>query len=199
MAPQLYLVTPADADPDRFGPVLMAMLSAAEVAALLVRRGSRDQDAYAALLERIVNIGQGAGVAVLVEDDVALAKRLGADGVHVTGGVVEVSQALEALKPGMIVGAGGIGSRHDAMSLGELEVDYVFFGPLGGEADPKAAELAQWWAETFEVPAVLSDPAAGEAPDARGAEFLALSASVWSAPSPADALRAVAAKLTDPA
>jgi thiamine-phosphate pyrophosphorylase len=181
MAPQLYLITPPTADPETFSARLMAVLSAAQFSALLVRRGALDDAAYGKLAAGIVNIGQGAGCAVLVEDDAALARRIGADGVHVTGDFDAVSQAIKALKPAMIVGAGNITTRDDAMTAGEMGVDYVFFGPLEGATDPVAADLADWWAETFEIPAVLSDPGASAATaTALRAEFLALSDSAWS-------------------
>ncbi|MHA6690777.1 thiamine phosphate synthase [Devosia sp. A449] len=187
MAPQLYLITPANPDL----PSLMAVLSAAEFSALLVARGTQDAAAYAKSAEAIVNIGQGAGCAVLLEDDAALARRLGADGVHVTGGPAAIKAAIAAIKPAMIVGAGNLASRHDAMTAGEMDIDYVFFGP-----GDDAAELAQWWAETFEIPAVLSLPAAApEAADAHGAEFVALSDSLWAAPAPAEMAQALAASM----
>lgn len=190
MAPLLYLITPANPDLERFPRQLMAMLTGPEVAALLVRRGELDEGAYEALAGRLVQIGQAAGAAVLVEDDAALARRLGADGVHVTrGGIEAIREAVASIKPDGIVGVGNIGTRHDAMSFGELEVDYLMFGPLGGEADARAAELAQWWAQTFEVPAVHADPAADPSNmDMSGAEFIALSDSLWSAPDPGAAL-----------
>ena len=192
MAPQLYLITPDNPNLEQFPRQLMSMLSGPEVAALLVRRGSLDDDAYARLAERVTQIGQTAGAAVLIEDDAELAQRLGADGVHVTsGGVKAIRAAIAILKPDGIVGVGNVRSRHDAMSFGELDVDYVMFGPLGGSADPQAAELAQWWAETFEVPAIHSDPGAAPAgATATAAEFVALSDSVWSATDPAAALAA---------
>lgn len=194
MAPQLYLITPPDPDLALFPRQLMGVLTGPDVAALLVRRGELVDEAYAQLAERLVQIGQAAGAAVLVEDDAALARALGADGVHVTnGGVKAIRAAVAALKPDGIVGAGNVRSRHDAMSFGELDVDYVMFGPLGGATDPQAADLAQWWAETFEVPAVHSNPAAEpDARDATGAEFLALSDCVWMRPDPAAALKAFA-------
>lgn len=196
MAPQLYLITPANADPARFPATLMAVLTAAEFSALLVARGAMDDAAYAGLAAKVVNIGQGAGCAVLVEDDIALARRLGADGVHVTGGPAALKAAVAELKPAMIVGAGNLHSRHDAMTAGEMDIDYVFFGATGEEPDAQAIELAGWWAQTFEIPAVLSRPdaAPGNA-DAQGAEFLALSASLWSAASPAEAVQAITAGL----
>lgn len=190
MAPQIYLITPLDPDLGQFPRQLMAVLNGPEVAALLVRRGTLDDSAYQGLAERMVQIGQAAGAAVLLEDDVEMARRTGADGVHVgKGGAKAIRAAIAALKPEGIVGAGAIGSRHDAMSFGELDVDYVLFGPLGGKSDPDAAALAQWWAETFEVPAVYSDPAVS-AQDfgTTQAEFVALSDCIWTAADPAAAL-----------
>ncbi|SEQ13408.1 thiamine-phosphate diphosphorylase [Devosia sp. YR412] len=190
MAPQLYLITPANADPESFPASLMAVLSEAEFSALLVTRGELDAATYARLAAKLVNIGQGAGCAVLLEDDLALVKKLGADGVHITGGPNELADAVTALKPAMIVGAGNIHSRHDAMTAGEMDVDYVFFD------EP---DLAQWWSETFEVPGVLSLPDAAPGSDTRGSEFFALSTSLWSAQSPAAAMRAIAAALEETA
>ncbi|MGN0112492.1 MAG: thiamine phosphate synthase, partial [Cellulosimicrobium funkei] len=64
---------------------------------------------------------------------------VGADGVHVTeGGIKAIRAAVSALKPDGIVGVGNVRTRHDAMSFGELDVDYVMFGPLGGAPDPHA-------------------------------------------------------------
>lgn len=201
MAPQLYLITPADPDLAQFPRQLMGVLTGPDIAALLVRRGSLADADYRELVERVVQIGQAAGAAVLVEDDVALAQATSADGVHVTtGGLKAIRVAVAALKPEGIVGAGNIASRHDAMSFGELDVDYVMFGPLGGAAHPEAAELAQWWAQTFEVPAVHSNPVAtADAADDTGAEFLALSDCIWSGKDPAASLAAFAATSKAPA
>ncbi|MDP2781903.1 thiamine phosphate synthase [Devosia sp.] len=198
MSPQLYLITPDVADPASFAQTLLAVLNSAAFSALLVRRGKLDDAAYAKLAAPLVSVGQSAGCAVLIEDDAALAKRLGADGVHVTGGPAAVKAVLAAVKPAMIVGTGPAPTRHDAMTAGELDVDYLFFGPLEGSSDAAAADLAEWWAATFEIPAVLSDPGATPAVDPRGAEFLALSSSIWSAPDPAAAASALSAALTAP-
>ncbi|MDB5622697.1 MAG: thiamine phosphate synthase [Devosia sp.] len=196
MAPQLLLVSPAAATPELAPAALMSVLSAAPIAALLVRRGQRSDADYAALATSLINIGQGAGCAVLLENDWALAKRLGADGVHVTGDEAAVRAAIKALKPQLIVGAGPVSTRHDAMTRGELDVDYVWFGALDNPPDAAAPELAQWWAQTFEIPAVLHDPAAAAAAaDPRGAEFFAIGDSIWSAPAPAQAVAAIARAL----
>jgi len=198
MAPQLYLITPAAADPARFPATLQAVLDVAAFSALLLRRGTRDDAAYASFAKDLVRIGQAAGCAVLVEDDAGLARSIGADGVHVSGDASAVKAALKALKPGLIVGAGNIPTRHDAMTIGEMDVDYLFFGPLEGGSAAEAADLAEWWAATFEIPAVLSDPGATPTTDPRGAEFLALSDSIWSADDPAAAAAAIVNALDAP-
>ena len=88
-------------------------------------------------------------------------------------------EAVEALKPDFIVGAGDLHNRDDAMLKGEAGADYVLFGPLSGTISPAERELARWWAETMEVPGVLSDPEASlAAHDAEGLEFIGLVAQV---------------------
>ena len=84
-------------------------------------------------------------------------------------------EAIAALKPDLIVGAGDIGSRHDAMQKGELDIDYILFGPLSGAISQDEREMARWWAETMEIPSVLSDPSAGYADhEAEGCEFIGI-------------------------
>jgi thiamine-phosphate pyrophosphorylase len=175
MSAQLFLIAPADTPAETLGPALKATLSEREVAALLLQRGGLSENAYKALVKSITPMAQKAGTAVLVEGTPGLVRLLGADGLHVSGDVAAVREAVEALKPQMIVGAGGVGSRDDAMEKGELEVDYILFGPLSGAITADEREMARWWAETMEIPSVLSDPAADyDTCDAEGCEFIGL-------------------------
>jgi len=183
MTAQIFLVASPDVDPTTCLRMLDEALAATSVAALLLRRGSRSEGSYKALVKSVAPRAQAAGIAVLIEGDPGLVRTLGVDGVHVEGGIDEVRAATQALKPDFIVGAGNIASRHDAMSKGELGPDYIFFGPLSGARDPEQREMARWWAEIMDVPSVLSDPAAtAETATSEGAEFIALSDSLWSAP-----------------
>jgi thiamine-phosphate pyrophosphorylase len=193
---QIFLVTPRSAEPAAFPAVLAEVLAAADVAALLVRRHDRGNADYRALLAAVLPIAQDAGCAVLVEDDAGLAREIGADGVHVTGNFRAIRDALAAVKPDLIVGAGPARTRHEAMTIGELGVDYIFFGDLAEPADASAREMGVWWSETFEVPAVLSG-AAGE--DAAGCEFLALGEGFWTADEPPATLAARAASALETA
>ena len=145
--------------------------------AVLLLRGEGD---YAAWVRTVVPLAQQKDVAVLVEGEPADVRALGADGLHVTGGLKAIKAAMAALKPQLIVGAAGIADRDEAMSFGEAGVDYVFFGPTSGSIDQKTRELARWWAETMQVPSVLSDPqAAGADAPSEGCEFIGLGDAAW--------------------
>jgi thiamine-phosphate pyrophosphorylase len=196
MIAELYLIAPADAEAGALVDMLKPILATAEIAALLLPRGERSAEAYATLVRSVAPLAQAAGAAVLLEGEPGIVRTLGADGLHVGGSVAAVRAAMAALKPDFIVGAGPVTSRDEAMTKGELGLDYIMFGPLSGAIAATDREMAAWWAETMEIPGVLSDPQtiAGGA-DAAGCEFLALSDSVWAATDPAALVADVAASL----
>jgi thiamine-phosphate pyrophosphorylase len=110
---------------------------------------------------------------------------------------------VESFRTKRIVGAGNLVSRHAAMEAGELEPDYLFFGrPHGDTHDrphPKALDLAEWWSDLMQLPAVVM---AGRSLDgvaeaaATGAAFVALHDAVWlHAGGPGEAVRLAEAAL----
>lgn len=182
--PRLYLATPPVDDPASLAQALPDLLSAADVAAVLVRfapGGERDIVRRAKALAGAV---QKAGAALLLDGHAPLVARAGADGAHVTG-LTAMQEALAALKPDRIVGAGGLATRHDAMVAGEAGADYVLFGERDAHGTrPSAdaiAERLQWWAEVFEPPCVgyaaTHDEARAFA--AAGADFVLVDDLVW--------------------
>jgi thiamine-phosphate pyrophosphorylase len=175
MAPQLFLIAAADAEPGSFPRALEQVLTSSTASALLLPRGNRSDNAYKDFVKAVVPVAQVAGCAVLIEGEPGLVRTLGADGLHVAAGADAVKDAVAALKPTLIVGAGEIHSRHDAMTMAELGADYILFGPLSGSISDAEREMARWWAETMEIPSVLSDPQAdGQNYDAEGCEFIGL-------------------------
>jgi thiamine-phosphate pyrophosphorylase len=179
MSAQLFLIAPIDVPAEILGPALKATLAEREVAALLLQRGALSENAYKTLVKSVAPMAQAAGAAVVIEGAPGLVRLLGADGLHVAGDIEAVREAVAALKPQMIVGVGGVHSRDDAMGAGELEVDYILFGPLSGAITADEREMARWWAETMEIPSVLSDPMAGFTDyDAEGCEFIGLGLSL---------------------
>jgi thiamine-phosphate pyrophosphorylase len=199
---RLCLVTP-DAPGAGFISAFEAALAAGDVASAIVapRAGGA---ADAELARKLAPLAQRHGCALLLAGDGEGAARL--DGVHVESGLAEVRAAIGRHHPDRIVGAGAIRSRHDAMDIGEAGADYVFFGRLDGDAQatvaPKAMELAAWWAELFEVPAMVMGGSAiesvAEAATA-GVEFVALRNAVWGHPEGAAAAVVAARRLLDAA
>ncbi len=175
MSAQLFLVAPPHQPPERIAAALKAVLASVTVSALLLRRGDLAENAYKTLVKTIAPEAQNAGVAVLIEGEPGLVRMLGADGLHLSGDIRAVRDAISTLKPDLIVGVGGVGSRDEAMAKGELAVDYILFGPLSGVISEPERALAQWWAETMEIPSILSDPQASlDGYDAGGCEFIGL-------------------------
>lgn len=199
----ITLVTPplSAATAPAFAPVFAEVLAAAKIASARVRfEPGADGDAKA-IVAPLLKAALSADCALILDGDPRRAARLGADGAHVEGAGEALDEALDSLKPERIVGAGALKTRDDAMTAGEMGADYVMFGEPRGHAPPMALDLllerVRWWAEIFETPCVAwaeSIEAAGRLA-AAGADFVAVDAAVWAAPSPADAVRALEAAL----
>ena len=183
---QLYLISPLEVDGD-FPARLERALAAAPVAAFQFRVKGVDQHEAARLAEPLQAICAARDVAFIVNDSIALAKRLGADGVHLGQGDGEVREAREALGREAQIGVTCHASRHLAMEAGEAGADYVAFGSFF-PSETKASEhrpepeLLEWWSGLFEIPCVaIGGVTPGNcAPLVRaGADFLAVSGAVW--------------------
>lgn len=195
---QLYLISPLDAGGD-FPERLKGALGAGPVAAFQFRVKGVDQHQAARLAEPLQRLCAAHGVAFIVNDDAALAKRLGADGVHLGQGDGDPREARRLLGPGAQIGVTCHDSRHLAMEAGEAGADYVAFGafyPTNTKATRHRPEpeILAWWSNLFELPCIAIG---GITPDnARplveaGADFLAVLGAVWAHPDgPAAAVRA---------
>lgn len=195
MPAQIYLITPPDAD-ETFAPKLKAALETNEVAALLIQRGEREDDDYVRIAKKLIPIAQENGCAALLDNMPEAVKKLNADGVHMTGNVKDIKAAVKDLKPQSIVGVGGVHSKHDAMTKGEQDVDYVFFGALAGaekDTEMSTIEMANWWADTFNVPAVCFDEA--EELSEIAFEFVAVRDQIWQTDDSSSALQAIIKKV----
>lgn len=197
MRARLYLITPRSVDLSTFPTTLADALSGGDVASLLVAPEVSAEAHLQRIAEELAPVAQARDVAVLVADDTRAMARAKADGVHVTGGIAALGEAVERLQGRSIVGAGGLKSRHDAMEAAEAGADYVFFGMLDREEDPevhrKSVDYGAWWADLFEPPCVVmagSDLASVEVAARTGADFVAVRAAVWDHPDgPAAAVR----------
>jgi thiamine-phosphate pyrophosphorylase len=182
--PRLYLATPVVDDPASLAERLPDLLAGADIAAVLVRLQPADPRSMISRVKALAPAIQNAGAALLLDNQAEIVARAGADGAHLTG-VEALQDSLPGLKPDRIAGVGGLATRHDSMTAGELGADYVLFGEPGQDgkrpsADAIAERLA-WWAELFEPPCVGYAATREEAYQfARaGADFVMVGDLVW--------------------
>lgn len=188
---QLYLISPLDVT-GAFPEQLERALKAGPVAAFQFRVKDVDQHEAARLAEPLQAICAANEVAFIVNDDVSLAKRLGADGVHLgqqdgPDGILDVRDARERLGREVQIGVTCHASRHLALEAGEAGADYVAFGAFF-RSETKPSEhrpefsLIEWWSEIVEIPSVAIGGITPEncAPLIEaGIDFLAVSHAVW--------------------
>jgi thiamine-phosphate pyrophosphorylase len=183
---QLYLISPQEVGGD-FPARLEEALSGGPVAAFQFRVKSVDRHEAARLAEPLQRICAEREVAFIVNDDMALAKRIGADGVHLGQGDGDPRDARALLGPGAQIGVTCHDSRHLAMEAGEAGADYVAFGAFfptstketSHRPDPK---ILGWWSRLFEIPCVAIGgitAANGRPLVEAGADFIAVSGAVW--------------------
>lgn len=194
--PQIYLITPPAFELGTFPDQLRRVLEAHPVACLRLALASHDEDRIARAADACREVAHHFDVAIVVNDSVALAERLGLDGVHLTDAHRSVRDARKTLGPDAIVGAFCGASRHDGMSAGEAGADYVAFGPVAGSGDVAAHDLFAWWTEMIEVPVV----AEGALDEDRAAslssvtDFFGIGEEIWTADDPSAALGALSAR-----
>ena len=184
---QLYLISPQDvggAFPDR----LKAAVEPGVTTAFQLRVKDMDEHDLARLAEPLQRICADAGVAFIVNDSMALAKRLGADGVHLGQSDGDIREARALLGPGAQIGRTCHDSRHLAMQAGEDGADYVAFGAFYPTTTKPShyrpqPSILSWWATLFEIPCVaiggITPDNAKPLVDA-GADFIAVCQAVWS-------------------
>lgn len=202
-APRLYVLVSlpeAPADVVARAEELRAAGQLADIAAVLIRPGAAAQgNNAAATLQPLVAASHTIGAACLVEGNAALAGAAEADGAHLDG-IAALKSAIPALRPHGIAGAGGLRTKHDAMTAAESGADYVMFGEpdAAGRRQPFEATLEriEWWAQLFEPPCVGYARTLEEV-DAlveAGADFIAVDTLLLDAPQ--DGAHALAERLT---
>ena len=186
---QLYLISPASIDAD-FAERLKAALDGGPVAAFQLRLKGLDEHSIARAAEPLQRLCADRDVAFIVNDSMALAKRLGADGVHLGQGDGDPREARALLGPSAQIGVTCHDSRHLAMEAGEAGADYVAFGAffptntkeVMHRPDPS---ILGWWSTLFELPSVAIGgitPDNGRVLVEAGADFLAVCGAVWNHP-----------------
>lgn len=201
---RLYLITPPRLDDlAAFSRVLDGALSAGDVACVQLRLKDVSDAEIIKAAKTLIPIAHKHDVAMLINDRPDLALKVGADGVHIGQQDTPYDEARALLGPDAIIGVTCHDSRHLAMEAGEQGADYVAFGAFYDTATKDAIsraepEILSWWQRLFEVPCVAIGgitPHNAAPLVAAGADFLAVSSSVWSFPSdqggPGQAVKAI--------
>lgn len=197
--PQLYLVTPPQFELSSFPDQLARALDAVEIACLRLELATRDEDTIARAADACREVAHARDIAIVIADHVLMVERLGLDGVHFTDGSRQVRTTRKDLGKDAIVGAFCGTSRHDGMTAGEQDADYVAFGPVGtsnlGTGEIAGRDLFQWWTEMIEVP-IVAEGRLTEAlvrDFAPVTDFFSFGEEIWTAEDPTAALTALAA------
>ncbi|HEY9552138.1 thiamine phosphate synthase [Allosphingosinicella sp.] len=184
---QFYLISPLEVGGD-FPDRLSAAFDGGPVAAFQFRVKGVDQHQAARLAEPLQRTCADHEVAFIVNDDMSLAKRLGADGVHLGQSDGDPREARALLGPSAQIGVTCHDSRHLAMEAGEAGADYVAFGAFFPTTTKEVIHrpdpsILGWWSTLFEIPCVaiggITPMNAKTLVDA-GADFLAVCSAVWS-------------------
>jgi len=192
----LYLISPQDVS-GSFADRLKAALEPRVATAFQLRVKDVGEHDLARLAEPLQRVCADADVAFIVNDSVALAKRLGADGVHLGQSDGDIRDARAVLGPGSQIGRTCHDNRHLAMDAGEAGADYVAFGAFYPTMTKRSdyrpdPSILSWWATLFEIPCVAIGgitPENGRPLVEAGADFLAVCQAVWSKNDPAAAVR----------
>lgn len=194
---RLYIISPPDMDLTIFVPRLEQVLEAGDVAAFQLRLPKASDEKILRKAERLMPITQAYGVAFIINDRADLAKKAGADGVHLGLQDIGVREARALLGEDAIIGASAIDSKHLAMTAAERGASYVSFGPFFKSRSPfyppevldaqnlVPSGILSWWQDTMEIPCVAAGgikPANCAELVKAGADFICASTAIWEHP-----------------
>lgn len=153
---QLYLISPPDVTIPPFSEQLKAALGSGGVPCFQLRLKTADHkpvddDTILRTGEALLRICADNNVAFILNDRPDLAKRIGADGVHLgqDDGGVKAARAL--LGDDASIGVSCHDSKHLAMIAGEDGADYVAFGAFHTTKSKSAEALAKYGTPTVEI------------------------------------------------
>jgi len=137
----LYAVTPAEADESRL--LALAEAAIAGGAALLqFRDKTTDPARRLRLATRLQTCCRQHGARFIVNDDLALARAVDADGVHLGAEDGDLTAARHALPPGKLLGASCYADFEAARRAVAAGADYVAFGAVCPSPTKPAATRA---------------------------------------------------------
>lgn len=127
--PFLYLVTDrALAGPRGVAETVRLALEGG-VTLVQLREKTLAREPFVEEARRLKDICHARGVPLIVNDDIAVAREAGADGVHLGQSDASVAQARETLGPDAIIGL-SVESVEQARAAAALDIDYMAASPV---------------------------------------------------------------------
>ena len=178
----LYIITPEK--PPVALTLAQAVAAALEGGATLVQYRNKTHNHAQRRAEalEILSLCRTQGVPLIVNDDVGLAREIGADGVHLGRDDAGIAEARSALGPRALIGVSCYASLERAIQAEAAGADYVAFGRFfpsqsKPEATPANPDLLRLARTRIRLPLVAIGgitPENGAALVAAGADILAI-------------------------
>lgn len=184
---QLYIISPPEIEIESFKPKLMEAIHNHKPAMFQLRLKHVDDAAILDAAEQLLTICHAYGVKFIVNDSPEIARKCGADGVHVGDEDMAVFEARKFLGPDAIIGASCYNDIERAAEMEREGATYVSFGafyPTTTKQAKSRAEIAtlkKWKAEhttpasaiggiNFTNKQVLEDA---------GADYICMVSAIW--------------------
>ena len=124
----LYLISPPSIELDQFTPLLNEVLATSIASVFQLRLKNTSDEHIERACRALIPICHQHGIAFILNDNTALAKKVGADGVHLGEDDDNVTMARRLLGANKTIGVSCYNSYDRAMKLAEEGADYVSFG-----------------------------------------------------------------------
>jgi len=140
----------------------------------------------------LLDVCRQARVPLIINDDLRLARQIGADGIHIGQDDCTIAQARAALEPNSVIGVSCYGSLELALGAQAAGADYVAFGSFHPSmtkpgATPVDVALIRNRRQELQVPVVgIGGITPANAPPliASGIDLVAVVSSLFAAPEP---------------
>ena len=183
--PQVYLITPTNADLSFYAEKLAPIIDICPVACIRLGVSSDDESIISRHADQLRDVAHARDISAVITNHYRLVNSLGLDGVHRFDAAKTIREVREELGTEAIVGSFCGNSKHKGLNAGEAGADYISFGPVDHSAltDDNIAEFEtfEWWSEMVEIPVIAEgninhDLASQLAPVI---DFLALGQEIW--------------------
>ncbi len=195
--PFLYLVTDRTLAGPRGVAETVRLALEGGVTLVQLREKTLAREPFVEEARRLKDICHARGVPLIVNDDVAVAREAGADGVHLGQSDASVTQAREVLGPDAIIGL-SVESIEQARAAAALDIDYIAASPVFATptktdtAAPLGLEGVRAIRRLTDKPLVaIGGINSANAPEVlqAGADGLAVISAIMAAPDPRQAAR----------